>query len=116
MSGLIWRLFRLWTLLVVVMLVAISLGGLWTLQWRGCFMSNQGQVRVWTGQRNRYQQLAEQARSNGDIDGAAKWDKLAVYADQWRRVFEHRVSGGGPGREPPIPKDPLWPPVSKQPH
>jgi hypothetical protein len=45
--------------------------------------------------------------------GAAKWDELAVYAEGWRRVFEHRASEGVPGHEPPIPKDPLWSHVSK---
>src|SRR5437764_10490930 len=116
MSRPTWRRFRLRSLLIVVMLVAVLLGGLRTLlERRGRFVRNQGQVRAWTGQRNKYQQLAELARSKGDIAGAAKWDELAVYADGWRRVFEHRVSGGGQDHEPPIPKNPQWPPVSKQP-
>lgn len=115
MRGPTWRRFRLRTLLIVVILVAALLGGLRTLERRGRFIRNQGQVRAWTGQRNKYQQLAELARSKGDIAGAAKWDELAVYADGWRRVFEHRASGGGPDREPPIPKSPQWPPAPKQP-
>jgi hypothetical protein len=115
MSRPVWRRFWLRTLLVVVMLVVVLLGGHRKLERRGRFIRTQGQVKAWTGQRNKYQQLGELARSKGDIADAGKWDELAVYADGWRRVFEHRASGGGPGHEPPIPKDPQWPPVSKQP-
>jgi hypothetical protein len=115
MSGPTWRRFRPRTLFIVVMLVAVLLVGHRTLERRARFIRNQGQVRAGTGERNKYQQLAELARSKGDIAGAAKWDELAVYADGWRRVFEHRASGGGPGDEPPIPGDPQWPPTPKQP-
>src|SRR5689334_20148681 len=52
MSGPTWWQFRLRTLLIVVMLVAVLLGGLKTLlERRGRFIRNQGQVRAWTGQR-----------------------------------------------------------------
>jgi hypothetical protein len=106
MSGPTWRRFRLRTLLIVVTLVAVLLGGLRMLERRGRFIRNQRQVRAWTGQRNKYQQLAELARSKGDVAGAAEWDELAVYADGWRRVFEHLASGGSWDNGPPIPKDP----------
>lgn len=114
MSGPTWRRFRLRTLLVAVVVMAVVLGGIRWLEQRGRFVRNQGQVRAWTGQRDKFQQLAEHARSKGDIAGAAKWDELAAYADGWRRVFEHRTSGGGPGHEPPIPRYPQWPPITKQ--
>jgi hypothetical protein len=115
MCGPTWRRFGMRMLLIVAMLVAASLAGLRTLERRGRFIRNQGQVRAWTGQRNRYQQLAALARSKGDIAGAAKWDDLAVFADGWRRVFEHLASGGSWEDGPPVPKDPQWPPVSKPP-
>lgn len=115
MGGPTWRRFRLQTLLIVVMLVAVLLGGLKALERRGRFIRNQAQVRVWTGQTAIFPQLAEQARSKGDIAGAAKWDELAVYADGWRRVSEHNASGGGRADPPPIPKNPRWPHKSKQP-
>src|SRR5437588_12242368 len=102
MTGAIWRQFRLRQILIAVVLVAVLLAGLQAVEQRARFVRNQGQVRAWTGQRNKYQQLAELARSRRDTAGAAKWDELAAYADGWRRVFEHRASGGGPGHEPPI--------------
>src|SRR5947208_2772630 len=115
MTGAIWRQFRLRQLLIVVVLVAVLLAGLRAVEQRARFVRNQGQVRAWTGQRNKYRQLAELARSEGDIAGAAKWDDLAAYADGWRRVFEYRAPGGGPGLQPPLPKNPEWPPISQQP-
>ncbi len=105
MSKPIWRV-RLRTLLILLMLVGALLGGLRLLEQRGRFIRNQGQVRAWTGQRNKYQQLAELARSRGDMAGAAKWDSLAAYADGWRRMFKHLGSGGRWNNGPPIPKNP----------
>ena len=110
-----WRRSRLRTVLAVVMPLAVLLGGLRMLERRGRVVRDQGQVRAWAGQRNKYQQLAELARSKGDMAGAETWDELAVYADGWRRVFEYRAAGGEPGHEPPIPRDPLLPPPLKQP-
>lgn len=103
-----WR-FRLRTLLIMVILVGALLGGLRLLEGRGRYIrNNQGQVRAWTGQRNKYQQLAELARSRGDMAGAAKWDSLAAYADGWRRMFEHLALGGIWDNVPLIPKNPEW--------
>ena len=107
MSKPIWRV-RLRTLLILLMLLGALLGGHRLLQQRVRFIRNQGQIRAWTGQRNKYQQLAETARSSGDMAGAAKWDSLAAYADGWRRVFEHLGSGGRWNNGPPLPKNPDW--------
>jgi hypothetical protein len=114
MRGPTWWRFRLRTLLIVVMLVALLFGGLRALERQGRYVRNQGQVRAWTGQRNKYRQLSELARSKGDIADATKWDELAEYADGLRRVYEHAAQGG-PGPAPPMPKNPEWPPVRKQP-
>src|SRR5437868_1333958 len=108
MRGSTWRRVRLRTLLIVVMVVAVPLGGIRWLEQRGRYLRNEGQVRAWTGQRDRFRELAGLARSKGDRAGAGKWDELAVYADGWRRVFEHLRSGGDLGHGPPIPKDPTW--------
>ena len=114
MSGPISR-FRLRTLLILVMLVAVLLAGVRSLERMGRINLRRHQAEVWAGESKQRRKLADIARSRGDLAGAAKWDELAVYADGWRRVFEHRASGGSWNNGPPIPKDPRWPPVSKQP-
>ena len=114
MNGPIWR-FRLRTLLILVMLVAALLGGVRTLERMGRLNHHRHQAEVWAGERNVRQKFADIARSRGDLAGAARWDRDAAYADGLRRVFEHLALGGDPGHGPPIPKDPQWPPASKQP-
>lgn len=48
MSWLTWRQFRLRTLLLMVTVVGVLLGGLVTLKRRARFIRFQAQVRVWT--------------------------------------------------------------------
>jgi hypothetical protein len=101
----IWR-FRLRTLLILVMLMAALLGGARSLEKMGRINRHRHQAKVWAGEMNKRQELADIARSSDDLAGAAKWDSLAKYADGWRRVFEHLASGGEWGNGPPIPKNP----------
>src|SRR4051812_42721395 len=114
MSGPISR-FRLRTLLILVMLVAVLLASVRSLARMGRMNLHRHQAEVWAGESKQRQKLADIARSRGDLAGAAKWDELAVHADGWRRRFEHLASGGSRDTGPPIPKAPQWPPTPKQP-
>jgi hypothetical protein len=103
MNAVVWRL-RPKTLVIAMALVAVALYSDRMLKRRAGFIRDSAQVRVWTGERNMRQKLANAARSKGDREEAAKWDKLTAYAEGWRQVFEHRMSGSDFGDGPPIPK------------
>jgi hypothetical protein len=86
--------FRLRTLLVLVMTVAIVLGGILHLARnanRTRLLDIENQVRTWARQRDLDRRRAEQARSSGDLEAAAEWERRAAYSESARLMVEsHR--------------------------
>ena len=86
--------FRVRTLLIVVALVAIFLGGSrMALRTYRAKMYRQD-AQFWADWRDRYQEAAARFRSSGDTAGAAKRDRRAAYCEEQRRIMEHAASTG----------------------
>ena len=88
--------FRVRTLLMVVALVAVFLGGSRMALTTYRAKSYRQDVQFWADWRDRYQQAAARFRSSGDTARAAKRDRLAAYCEEWRRIMEHAASTGEP--------------------
>jgi hypothetical protein len=88
------RGFRVRTLLILIMLVGVLLGGsrMAMRTYRANMYGRQALEAAYS--RDRHRQNAVMYRLRDDTVAAEKQDKLAEYSEDWRRVLEHAASSG----------------------
>ncbi len=99
------RQIRLSTLLLWVVLLAVTLAAFRLVATRSGLRAFQAQVEQHRAERAMYLAMAHRAQVHGDSSRVASYLRLARSSDQWSRVYEHLASGRPIQTGPPIPED-----------